>query len=61
MTPGIDAETHDAIKTAHHGSKFALPPDDAVAAVRAARDLGLDVAGLHVHIGSQLLDWERRA
>lgn len=55
-TPGIDAETHDAIKTAHHGSKFGLPPDQALDAIERARTEGLEVAGLHVHIGSQLLD-----
>jgi diaminopimelate decarboxylase len=55
-TPGIDAETHDAIKTAHHGSKFGLPPDQALEAIARGRAHGLDVAGLHVHIGSQLLD-----
>jgi len=55
-TPGIDAETHDAIKTAHHGSKFGLPPDQAVEAIARARDAGLDVAGIHAHIGSQLLE-----
>ena len=55
-TPGIDAETHDAIKTAHHGSKFGLPPDQALEAIERARSEGLEVAGLHVHIGSQLLD-----
>jgi diaminopimelate decarboxylase len=55
-TPGIDAETHDAIKTAHHGSKFGLPPDQALEAIERARTEGLEVAGLHVHIGSQLLD-----
>ena len=54
LTPGIEAETHEAIRTAHAGSKFGLPPDEAVAAVRDARAAGLDVAGLHVHIGSQL-------
>jgi diaminopimelate decarboxylase len=54
-TPGIDAETHDAIKTAHHGSKFGLPPDQALEAIERARPM-LEVAGLHVHIGSQLLD-----
>lgn len=54
-TPGIDAETHDAIKTAHHGSKFGLPPDQALEAIKRARTR-LEVAGLHVHIGSQLLD-----
>jgi diaminopimelate decarboxylase len=55
-TPGIDAETHDAIKTAHHGSKFGLPPDQALEAIERARGEGLEVAGVHVHIGSQLLD-----
>jgi diaminopimelate decarboxylase len=55
-TPGIDAETHDAIKTAHHGSKFGLPPDQALEALARARRAGLDVAGLHAHIGSQLLE-----
>jgi diaminopimelate decarboxylase len=54
LTPGIEAETHQAIRTAHAESKFGLPPDEAVEAVRAARTAGLDVAGLHVHIGSQL-------
>jgi diaminopimelate decarboxylase len=56
VTSGIEADTHESIRTAQHGSKFGLPPDDAVEAVAAARDAGLDVAGLHVHIGSQLLD-----
>ena len=55
-TPGIDAETHDAIKTAHHGSKFGLPPDQALEAIARARDASLEPVGLHVHIGSQLLD-----
>jgi diaminopimelate decarboxylase len=55
LTPGIEAETHHAIRTAHAESKFGLSPDDAVAAVTDARTAGLDVAGLHVHIGSQLL------
>jgi diaminopimelate decarboxylase len=55
-TPGIDAETHDAIKTAHHGSKFGLAPEQALEALERARSAGLEVAGLHVHIGSQLLD-----
>ncbi len=56
VTPGIDADTHDAIRTAHHGSKFGLPPDQALDAIRAARDAGLDVQGVHLHIGSQLLE-----
>ncbi len=51
VTPGIEADTHEAVKTAHHGSKFGLSPDDALAAIGA-----LDgCEGLHVHVGSQLL------
>jgi len=50
VTPGIEADTHEAVKTAHHGSKFGLPPDDAIEALRR-----LPAAeGLHVHVGSQL-------
>ncbi len=56
VTPGIDPDTHDAIKTGHRGSKFGLPPEQALPAVARARELGLDVQGLHVHLGSQLLD-----
>jgi diaminopimelate decarboxylase len=51
VTPGIEADTHEAVKTAHHGSKFGLPPDDALEALRAAPH----TEGLHVHVGSQLL------
>jgi len=52
FTPGIEANTHQSIRTAHHGSKFGLPADDVLAAVSGASD----IEGLHVHIGSQLLD-----
>jgi len=52
FTPGIEANTHEAIRTAHHGSKFGLPAADAIEAVRIAPE----TEGLHVHIGSQLLD-----
>ncbi len=51
FTPGIEADTHEAIRTAHHGSKFGLPPHDTLEALRRAPEL----EGLHVHIGSQLL------
>ena len=29
VTLGIDADTHEAIRTGHHGSKFGLPPEQA--------------------------------
>ena len=50
VTPGIDADTHEKVRTAHHGSKFGLPPDDALEALR----LVPECEGLHVHVGSQL-------
>src|SRR2546422_1904655 len=56
VTPGIDADTHAAIRTAHHGSKFGLTPEQAVEALRDAAGTGIEAAGFHVHIGSQLLD-----
>jgi diaminopimelate decarboxylase len=51
VTPGIEADTHEAVKTAHHGSKFGLPPEDALEALRRVPE----TEGLHVHVGSQLL------
>jgi diaminopimelate decarboxylase len=56
VTPGVEADTHPAIRTAHEGSKFGLPPEQALEALSRAKAAGLDAAGLHVHIGSQLLD-----
>ena len=56
VTPGVEADTHPAIRTAHEGSKFGLPPEQAMEALARAREAGLDAAGVHVHIGSQLLD-----
>jgi len=54
LTPGVEAVTHESIRTAHDASKFGLAPDAAIAAIAAARDLGLEVAGVHFHVGSQL-------
>ena len=51
VTPGIEADTHEAVKTAHHGSKFGLPPEDAIELVRRVPSC----EGLHVHVGSQLV------
>ncbi len=51
VTPGIEADTHEGIMTGHLGSKFGLTPDDAVEAIRRLPGC----AGLHVHVGSQLL------
>ena len=58
VTPGVDADTHEAILTGQAGSKFGMPPDTARAVAA-----GHGAAGLHMHIGSQLtsLDPFRRA
>ncbi|MGH3134574.1 MAG: diaminopimelate decarboxylase [Gaiellaceae bacterium] len=56
VTLGVEADTHEAIRTGHHGSKFGLPPEAALRAVAAAHGVSLEVAGLHVHVGSQLAD-----
>jgi diaminopimelate decarboxylase len=56
VTPGIEVDTHEAIQTGHRGSKFGLTPEQAIEAIARGRSLGLEIAGLHVHLGSQLLD-----
>jgi diaminopimelate decarboxylase len=61
VTLGVDADTHEAIVTGHHGSKFGLPPEQARTLIADALDLGLDVLGLHVHVGSQLPDFSAQA
>ncbi len=54
LTPGVEAVTHRAIQTAHDESKFGLPAEGALRVVEQARTLGVDVAGVHFHLGSQL-------
>jgi diaminopimelate decarboxylase len=51
LTLGVEAQTHEAIRTGQHGSKFGLPPEQALGLIERVQPLGL-----HVHIGSQLLD-----
>ncbi|GAT72760.1 diaminopimelate decarboxylase [Microbacterium hydrocarbonoxydans] len=52
---GVHAETHDFLATAHEDQKFGFPLPDAEAAVARIRELpGLEFAGLHCHIGSQI-------
>jgi diaminopimelate decarboxylase len=54
LTPGVEAVTHRSIRTAHEESKFGLAPDAAEQEIERARGLGLEVEGVHVHVGSQL-------
>jgi diaminopimelate decarboxylase len=52
VTLGIDADTHEAIRTGHHGSKFGLTEAQA----RALIERDPAILGLHVHVGSLLRD-----
>ncbi len=61
VTLGVDADTHEAVRTGHHGSKFGLPPEQARVLVSDALARGLDVLGVHVHVGSQLEDFDAQA
>ena len=61
VTLGVDADTHEAIVTGHQGSKFGLPPAQALGVVREALAAGMGVLGLHVHVGSQLPDFTAQA
>ena len=61
VTLGVDADTHEAIRTGHHGSKFGLPPAQAQELVADALRRDLEVVGLHVHVGSQLADFDAQA
>ena len=54
LTPGVEAATHRSIRTAHDESKFGLPAEGALRVVAEARTLGIEVAGVHFHVGSQL-------
>jgi diaminopimelate decarboxylase len=54
LTPGVEAVTHRSIQTAHEASKFGLSPDAAEREVEQAQELGLEVEGVHIHVGSQL-------
>jgi diaminopimelate decarboxylase len=56
ITPGIEAGGHEKIMTGHLGSKFGVPPEDAVGVIRRAQKAGLKMLGLHVHLGSQVMD-----
>ncbi|WP_353111929.1 diaminopimelate decarboxylase [Microbacterium sp.] len=55
VNSGVHAETHDFLATAHEDQKFGLPLSAASAAVARIREVpGLEFAGLHCHIGSQI-------
>ena len=59
VLPGVTADTHRHVMTGHEGSKFGLPPKEAADLIRRIeRSPRLTMLGLHVHVGSQILDVE---
>jgi diaminopimelate decarboxylase len=59
IIPGVEAETHASVLTGHEGSKFGLAPAAASELIgRIERSPRLRMRGLHVHVGSQILDVE---
>ncbi len=59
VKPGIDAHTHDFVKTGQIDSKFgvALETGEAFEIVKKAISLkNINLVGLHCHIGSQIFD-----
>jgi diaminopimelate decarboxylase len=64
LTVGVEAHTHEFIATAHEDQKFgfSIAGGESSAAAEAARRVlrspGLELVGLHSHIGSQIFDTE---
>lgn len=64
VTAGVEAHTHEFIATAHEDQKFGFSISSGAAFEAVSRVLGhdgLDLRGLHSHIGSQIFDtsgWE---
>lgn len=57
MTPGVDPHTHRYTSTGSMDSKFGFPlPLKEEAVVRALKIKGLNVTGLHFHIGSLIFE-----
>ncbi|TPE20391.1 diaminopimelate decarboxylase [Clostridium perfringens] len=61
ITPGVEAHTHEYIKTGQLDSKFGFPVigDIVYDAIKRAMELEyIELNGLHCHIGSQIFDLE---
>ncbi len=59
VTAGVEAHTHEYIATAHEDQKFgfSITSGDAFEAVRRLDEApGIELLGLHSHIGSQIFD-----
>ncbi len=56
VSPGVDSATHAALATGGKQSKFGVPVEQVAQAINRMRAVAaIDVRGLHIHIGSQIL------
>ena len=59
VNPDVDAKTHAKISTGKAENKFGIPFAQAPRLYAEARTLpGIDVSGIHMHIGSQITELE---
>jgi diaminopimelate decarboxylase len=56
VTPGIRPDTHHRIATGQEDSKFGIPLAQLPRAVERCAQAGLELRGLHAHVGSQVFD-----
>lgn len=57
ITPGVEAHTHKYIQTGQEDSKFGISIKEAQEIIIKASEMeGIDIKGLHCHIGSQILE-----
>ncbi|MBR2736643.1 MAG: diaminopimelate decarboxylase [Firmicutes bacterium] len=57
VTPGVDSHTHSYISTGQLDSKFGFSPEKTEQVIAKADSLpGIDMKGIHFHIGSQLME-----
>jgi diaminopimelate decarboxylase len=59
VNPDVDAHTHEKISTGLKRNKFGVPIEDARALARDVREAaGLELVGVHLHLGSQMTTLE---
>lgn len=62
VNPDIEADTHPGIATGGRAHKFGVPIGDAQAVAReASAHDGLELVGIHAHVGSQITDLDALA
>jgi diaminopimelate decarboxylase len=61
VTPGVEAHTHEYIRTGQEDTKFGVSIQSGAAGetvIRAAETDGLELRGIHSHIGSNILNFD---